>query len=274
MSTLPLRLDFRGAFVLQQFGLYDPTARLTDSALVKAFTTSEGPCEVQLWREPEAVRVEARGAQAAAVHAQLLAGLQQDSAPYTPVHPLLQKLHRRAPTLRLVRVPWLFDVCCSAVLQQRVTTVEAMRQWRALANALGTRTADGLMAFPSAAQLARVPTWKFESFGIDLKRARTLALLARELALHPLRAEADFATLRARLARVRGVGPWTREMVLGFGAGDPDAVVVGDLHLPHLVCRALAGEERGSDARMLELLEPEKGHRFRAVRLLSGARLR
>jgi 3-methyladenine DNA glycosylase/8-oxoguanine DNA glycosylase len=236
--------------------------------------TDAGPCRVRLVRAPDAVHVEVTGAQAPEVEAQVLAGLQQDRAPYAPAHPLLKKLHRRAPTLRLVRVPWLFDVCCSAVLQQRVTTLEAMRQWRTLASTLGAEVEGGLRAFPSAATLAKVPTWRLESIGIDLKRARTLVLLARELSLHPLRAHHDFAALRARLDRVRGVGPWTREMVLGFGAGDPDAVVVGDLHLPHLVCRALGGDGRGSDARMLELLEPERGHRFRAVRLLSGARLR
>jgi hypothetical protein len=40
------------------------------------------------------------------------------------------------------------------------------------------------------------------------------------------------------------------------------------LHLPHLVSSALAGERRGSDERMLELLEPYRGHRARVVRLL------
>jgi 3-methyladenine DNA glycosylase/8-oxoguanine DNA glycosylase len=50
--------------------------------------------------------------------------------------------------------------------------------------------------------------------------------------------------------------------------GDADAVPVGDLHLPHLVSSALAGERRGSDQRMLELLEPYRGHRGRVIRLL------
>ena len=50
--------------------------------------------------------------------------------------------------------------------------------------------------------------------------------------------------------------------------GDPDAVSVGDFHLPNLVSWALAGEPRGDDARMLELLEPFRGQRARVVRLL------
>ena len=59
-------------------------------------------------------------------------------------------------------------------------------------------------------------------------------------------------------------------MVLGFGAGDPDAVLLGDLHAPHIVSWALAQEPRGSDERMLELLEPFRGQRFRVTRLLLG----
>ena len=54
--------------------------------------------------------------------------------------------------------------------------------------------------------------------------------------------------------------------------GDPDAVSVGDYHLPGLVAWALARERRGTDERMLELLEPYRGQRGRVIRLLEVAR--
>ena len=50
--------------------------------------------------------------------------------------------------------------------------------------------------------------------------------------------------------------------------GDPDAVSVGDFHLPSMVTWALAGEPRGTDERMLELLEAYRGQRGRVLRLL------
>jgi 3-methyladenine DNA glycosylase/8-oxoguanine DNA glycosylase len=54
--------------------------------------------------------------------------------------------------------------------------------------------------------------------------------------------------------------------------GDPDAVAVGDYWLKHVVSYALTGEARGTDERMLELLEPWRGQRGRVCRLLvSGA---
>ncbi len=48
---------------------------------------------------------------------------------------------------------------------------------------------------------------------------------------------------------------------------------VGDFHLKHLVAWALAGEPRGTDDRMLELLEPFAGHRGRVCLLIETSGL-
>ena len=74
-----------------------------------------------------------------------------------------------------------------------------------------------------------------------------------------------------RLMAFEGVGPWTAAFVMAAALGDADAVPVGDYHLPNMVSWALAGEPRADDARMLELLEPYRGHRGRVVRLLKQA---
>jgi 3-methyladenine DNA glycosylase/8-oxoguanine DNA glycosylase len=44
---------------------------------------------------------------------------------------------------------------------------------------------------------------------------------------------------------------------------------VGDYHLPHAIGYALEGTPRSSDERMLELLDPYRGHRARVIRLLT-----
>lgn len=72
----------------------------------------------------------------------------------------------------------------------------------------------------------------------------------------------------ARLCSVPGLGPWTSSLVQRISFGDPDPVEIGDYHIPNSVAWALAGEARGTDERMLELLEPWRGHRGRVVRLL------
>ena len=71
-----------------------------------------------------------------------------------------------------------------------------------------------------------------------------------------------------RLRALPGIGAWTAAEVSLVALGDADAVSVGDYHLPHHVAWALAGEARADDARMLELLEPYRGHRGRVIRLV------
>lgn len=58
------------------------------------------------------------------------------------------------------------------------------------------------------------------------------------------------------------------------GDGRPDAISLGDFHLPNLVAWVLAGEPRGDDARMVELLAPYAGQRARVIRLLELSGLR
>jgi 3-methyladenine DNA glycosylase/8-oxoguanine DNA glycosylase len=79
------------------------------------------------------------------------------------------------------------------------------------------------------------------------------------------------ADVYARLRALPLVGQWTAAEVGLRALGDPDAVSVGDFHLGGAVSWALAGEERGTDARMLELLAPYAGHRARVVRLIESA---
>jgi 3-methyladenine DNA glycosylase/8-oxoguanine DNA glycosylase len=62
--------------------------------------------------------------------------------------------------------------------------------------------------------------------------------------------------------------------VVRIAYGDPDAVSVGDYHIPNTVAWALAGEPRGDDARMVALLEPFRGHRGRVCLLLEAAGIR
>jgi 3-methyladenine DNA glycosylase/8-oxoguanine DNA glycosylase len=266
-TEVALKVDFAASFGPHQFGRFDPTARCSSSTLTKAFVEDGVVRTVTLEAIAGGVRVTA----ADALEAQVATWLAADPADFSPVHPVVRRLHANKQGLRLVRVPWLYDVACSAVLQQRVKTVEAIAQWGRIAKTLGVEGPDGLKAFPGPAQLAATPSWQLEAVGVDPKRARTLRRLATELTLHPLRPHHTLAYVQARLDRVPGVGPWTIGMVLGFGGGDPDAVPVGDLHLPRVVCHALTGEPRGTDERMLELLEPMRGHRFRVIRLLTGA---
>ncbi|OOK71334.1 putative endonuclease [Mycobacterium kansasii] len=80
------------------------------------------------------------------------------------------------------------------------------------------------------------------------------------------------AQAREALTSLPGVGVWTAAETAQRAFGDPDAVSVGDYHIPKMVGWTLLGRPV-DDAGMLELLEPMRPHRHRVVRLLEASGL-
>lgn len=164
-----------------------------------------------------------------------------------------------------------------AVLEQKITGLEAGRVRRRLAQRYGQpapgppEVARGLFVPPAPERLAALPYFELHPLGLERRRAETIIGLARRApALEALAAGSPLAA-RTALERLPGIGPWTAAEVVRVAMGDPDAVSVGDFHLPDLVCWVLAGEPRGDDRRMLELLEPYAGQRGRVQRLLEAS---
>jgi 3-methyladenine DNA glycosylase/8-oxoguanine DNA glycosylase len=79
--------------------------------------------------------------------------------------------------------------------------------------------------------------------------------------------------VEAALRSVVGVGVWTAAETMQRAYADPDSPSVGDYHLAAVVGWALIGEPV-NDERMLELLEPWRGHRQRVVRLITASGFR
>ncbi|EUA14576.1 putative endonuclease [Mycobacterium kansasii 732] len=80
------------------------------------------------------------------------------------------------------------------------------------------------------------------------------------------------AQAREALTSLPGVGVWTAAETAQRAFGDPDAVSVGDYHIPKMIGWTLLGHPV-DDAGMLELLEPMRPHRHRVVRLLEASGL-
>jgi 3-methyladenine DNA glycosylase/8-oxoguanine DNA glycosylase len=258
------------------FGPYDPACRRGPGALWKAGFTPMGPVTLALRRTAEGVRAAAWGPGAAwaVERAGGLAGL-DDRGGFAP-QGALAALARRHRGMRLPRSPFVFDGLVEYVLQQRVSFRDASRSYRRLVSG-AARPAPG----PPGLRLPLAPVdWlalrddELRRAGVDAQRASALRAAARAARAVDAAFAAPPSSARARLAAVRGCGPWTVEITMGFVLGDPDAVPTGDLHLPHEVGWALAGEPRADDRRMLALLEPYRGHRFRVLRLLlAGGRV-
>jgi 3-methyladenine DNA glycosylase/8-oxoguanine DNA glycosylase len=206
----------------------------------------------------------------------VLVGELDDDAGFEPQHPLLAELRRRHRGARIPRTAAVLEAAVPTILEQKVIGLQARHAYRRLLLELG-EPAPGpvpLRLPPTPATLAATPYWLFHRWGVEQRRAQIIANAAN----HASRLEEAVgmapADAQRRLTALPGMGAWTAAEIAVVALGDPDAVSVGDYHLPNLVSWALAGEPRGSDERMLELLEPYRGHRARAVQLLELAGIR
>ena len=113
-----------------------------------------------------------------------------------------------------------------------------------------------------------IPSWEWHRAGVDAKRSATLLRAVRVARRLEEAATMPLPEATARLELIPGIGPWTSAETLQRANGAPDAVTVGDLHLPGIIGYALAGNRNADDAEMLTLLTPYEGQRHRATRLI------
>ena len=201
-----------------------------------------------------------------------LLGAEDDLSGFEPPPGRLGERWRRQPFL-LGRSDRLWDALVGAVFGQKVQVKNAFRSRRLLARRFGDPAPgpDGGWILPAPERVAELGYADLHPLAVERKRADTLLRVAREMPRLDSVVSESPPTLKRRLQHIRGIGPWTAAMVSAGVVGDADAVPVGDFHIPNTIAWHLAGEERGGDARMLELLEPYTGHRWRVVRLAKSA---
>lgn len=258
-------------------GSGDPTMRLGGRRALRATHTPDGPAAAALELAAGEVRAEAWGPGADRMLADVpaLLGLDDDPSALVPAHPVVADLVRRLPGLRIGRSGSVLEALVPAILEQKVTGTEASRAYRGLVRAFGEPAPGplGLLLPPPPDRIARLPYYAFHPFGVEQRRADTVRRAASRAAWLEEAVHLGPVAAARRLTALPGIGPWTAAEVVARSLGDPDAVSVGDFHLPHLVAWSLAGEPRGDDTRMLELLEPYRGQRGRVVRLLEASGL-
>jgi 3-methyladenine DNA glycosylase/8-oxoguanine DNA glycosylase len=269
----------------------DPALRVGTAEVWRASRTPDGPVTLRLrstgGSAPRTQRIRADawgpGARWAVAQAPELVGggdVLEGFEVLARRHPLVWSLHRRHLRLRLPHTRRVFEAMVPTICAQKVTGIEAKRSYRGILRAWGepAPAAEGvpgaprLVLPPAPSVLASQPSWRFHELGLERKRAETLLRVAACAArLEEASALPDRADARRRLRSVPGVGVWTSAEVALVAFGDADAVSVGDYHLKNVASWHLAGEPRGTDERMLELLEPFRPHRGRVLRLLELA---
>jgi 3-methyladenine DNA glycosylase/8-oxoguanine DNA glycosylase len=272
-------VDLAGTLFPLRRGIGDPCMRIGPAEAWRAWRTPDGPATLRLRTGAGEIVAHAwgPGTEAALEAAPGLAGLEDHPELLVPVHQAVRELQRRLPGLRLTRTSTVLDVLVPAVMEQKIVGKEARRIHRAVVLALGEPAPGpaGLHLPPERSTLAATPYYAFHPFGLERRRAEVIRSAAsradRLEALSSARDPVAWAAARRALRSLPGVGAWTAAEVARLALGDPDAVSVGDYHLPHLVSWLLAGEPRGTDERMLELLEPYRGQRGRVQRLLEAS---
>jgi endonuclease III len=262
-------LDLRLTLFLLGHG---PWIRRDDRAVWLATRTPAGAATLHIARDNGfiATRAWGPGAEWAVLHAPQVCGEDDDDSGFAPLHPALARMHREARGMRMPRTAAVFEALVPAVLAQQVTSEEARESHRHMVNALG-EPAPGpvnLKLPPSPRVLAQTPYWAFHRFGIERRRADVIIRAARSAGRLEEIVDMDLASAYRRMHAFPGVGPWTSARVAMLALGDADAVPLGDYHLPHSIGWLFDGTPRSTDERMLEILEPYRGHRARIVRMV------
>jgi 3-methyladenine DNA glycosylase/8-oxoguanine DNA glycosylase len=265
----PSRIDLPLSLAPLAHGRGDPTIRIDRWGAWRATRTPDGPATMRITARDTDVTVATWGPGAGWVvsHAADLVGANDHPEALVPRHAIVAELVHRLPGLRLPASLRPFDALLPAICEQKITGAEARAVFRAIVRSHGEPAPgpERLRLAPDPSVLADLPYFAFHRLGLERRRAELVRHCAGVAPRLDGMTASQVATL---LGRVRGIGPWTVAEVTRVAYGDPDAVSIGDYHIPSVVAWALAGEPRADDARMLELLAPYRGQRGRVQRLL------
>jgi len=271
--AVPPQLDLSLTLGPVRVGRPDQTIRLTQREVVRAAHTPDGPGTIHIGLAGERAQAQAWGAGATWLleQAPTWLGCHDDPSALVPQHAHVERAVRRLPGLRIGASGQVADVLVPTILGQKVTSQEAHRSWYGLVRRHGhdaPSPVDGLRLPPTPAELASMPYEVFHPVGVERRRAETVQRACARIDRLQEATTMPPDAAHQRLTALPGLGPWTAGVIRRVCFGDPDAVEWGDFHIPDHVCWNLAGEPRGSDERMAELLAPYAGQRGRALRLV------
>ncbi len=231
-------------------GAGDPTFHwATDRSVVRAAQTPQGVGTLHLLTRSEGALVEATawgpGAAWLLESVPALLGAHDDPSGFDPPHPVVAEAWRRFSYWRVPRSGLLFDALAPAVIEQKVTGQEAFAGYRrARARATACRRPGplpGLMAPPTAAGWAAIPSWAWLQASVDGARSRTLVRAAGFAGRLEQGVGLGLPEAHRRMRALPGIGVWTAAEVAQRALGDPDSVSFGDYHVAKDIGWALTG---------------------------------
>jgi 3-methyladenine DNA glycosylase/8-oxoguanine DNA glycosylase len=147
---------------------------------------------------------------------------------------LLGPASRALRGLRPVRLATVAHSLLRAFCGQLIESKRARRLEQTIVRTLCAAGPDGLHASPTTRELGALAPSQLRALGLHARRAAALVRLCRSLELERLHEQSTDA-VASRLARERGLGPWSVGVVCLEGLGRFDRGLVGDLGLIKLL---------------------------------------
>jgi 3-methyladenine DNA glycosylase/8-oxoguanine DNA glycosylase len=214
----------------------DATRRLSGGVLTATIAGTDGGLEqVAAWQRPDGAIAVRAASEAGVEHVRFVLGLEDDHSEFLARFardPLLGEATRVLRGLRPTRTATVAQALLRAVAGQLITASRARAIERTVVRA-GTPALGGLHRAPTAADLARFSPAELERLGLGARRGAALVRLCRSLDLEGLKAHPTDA-VAARLARERGLGPWSVGVVCLQGLGRFERGLARDLGLVKL----------------------------------------
>jgi 3-methyladenine DNA glycosylase/8-oxoguanine DNA glycosylase len=279
--TPPHPIDVKRSLSPIKRGRRDATALVAADGVWRATRTPSGPAVQHIRNVAQNVHndIETRawgpGAEWLLERCAVLVGSQDANDNFPDHHPALSQVHQRLRNVRFCHTKAIWEALLPSVIEQKVTGREARRSYAHLLSVFGESApcpSDGpaLVLPPDAQAVADAPSHTFHAANIERKRSDTLRAAASYVHRFAELADAPLRIVQDHLLKLPGIGEWTVAEVCVVALGDADAVSVGDYHTKNWVSWNLAGEPRGTDERMIALLEPFRPHRGRAVRYIQA----
>lgn len=146
--------------------------------------------------------------------------------------PLLRRMVRRRPGVRIAGAWDPFEVSIRAIVGQQVSVAAATTIVGRIVEKYGQRvdSAVGALLFPEPAVLAGA---SLDGLGMPGRRSETIRRVSRAFAdgALPLDGSRPLDEIVAALVALPGIGPWTAQYIALRALSEPDAFPAGDLGL-------------------------------------------
>ena len=145
--------------------------------------------------------------------------------------PVLATLIERYREERLEPHGDLFHSLVRAIVGQQISVIASERIWQRLADTTGVITPEAI---------SRAGFEAVRACGLTRNKARFITSAARTFPHEDWKAMGR-SEARQRLLRLKGVGPWTADMVMIFACGDLDVLPATDIGLQRAVADLYGG---------------------------------